>query len=222
MAQSVTNTQHYQDIANAIRVKTGKTDTFRPSEMASEILGITTATESWVRPSGLPDYSQVDISDQEVLYMTYDTQCAKRASNFISVVITGSATTVEWGTLSNGVFTAAGSANLASGNTYRATLPTNLGRYVVYRIKPSGSTHISRYYLNTSDTTIASQRISAFRQPLVEVYCRLPYLTNISSYLVSTHTISFTHYGAISPTSMANSFQYGYVLERVYFDALDT
>lgn len=223
MAKAVTNTQHYSDIAAAIRTKTGKTQTLQPSEMAAEISSIETATpETWVRPTELPDYSQVDISNEEVLYLTYDTQLVKLASNFVSFYIAGTATVIEWGTLSNGVFTSAGSTTLASGGTYRATLPTNLGKYIVYRIKPSGASHITRYYLGTSNITIASQRINAVKQPLIEVYCRLPYINNLSGPLTATNTISFTHYGAISPTSMASAFSNSYSIEHIFFESLNT
>lgn len=223
MAKAITNTQYYYDIADAIRTKTGKEDTFSPSEMANEILGITTGdTEQWVRPAELPDYSKIDISSDEVLYLTYDTQFVKLASNFISITVVGTATIIEWGTLNNGVFTVSQSTTLASGGTYRATLPDNIGKYVVYRIKPSGASHITRYYLNTSDTTIANQRINAVKQPLIEVYCRLPYINNLGGPLTATNTVSFTHYGAISPTSMAQAFSNSYAIEHIFFESLNT
>lgn len=223
MAKAITNTQYYYDIADAIRTKTGKEDTFSPSEMANEILGITTGdTEQWVRPAELPDYSKIDISNDEVLYLTYDTQLVKLASNFIGITIAGTATIIEWGTLNNGVFTVSQSTTLASGGTYRATLPDNIGKYVVYRIKPSGASHITRWYLNNSEPTIASQRITAFKQPLIEVYCRLPYVNYLGAYMASCHTISYTQYGACNPTSMSSAFAYSYAIERIYFEDLDT
>lgn len=223
MAKAVTNTQHYSDIAMAIRTKTGKTQELRPSEMAAEISSIETAKpEIWQRPNYLPDYSKVNLETQEVLYLTYDTTIVKRKSNFISITVTGSPTTIEWGTLNNGILTVSDSATLDSGGTYRASLPTNLGRYVVYRIKPSGTTHITRWYLNSSEPTIANQRITAFKQPLIEVYCRLPYVNHLGGYMASCHTISYAQYGACNPTSMSSAFAYSYAIERIYFEDLDT
>lgn len=223
MAKAITNTQHYQDIAAAIRTKTGRTSTLKPSEMAAEIQSITTATpEAWSRPTELPDMTKINLGTQEVLYMTYDTTIVNRASNFIGVTVVGTATTIEWGTLNNGTLTVAGSTTLASGGTYRADLPTNLGQYVVYRIKPSGSGHITRYYLNSSNVTIASQRINSYKQPLVEVYCRLPYTNHLGGYLTSVHTVCYSQYGACNPTNMSSSFAYSYAIERIYFEDLNT
>lgn len=37
MANKITNTQHYQDIANAIRIKNGSADTYTPAQMAQAI-----------------------------------------------------------------------------------------------------------------------------------------------------------------------------------------
>lgn len=224
MAKSITNTQHYSDIATAIRTKTGRTSQLKPSEMAAEIQSIVTSTpESWSRSADIPDYSQVTLGNSdEVIYLTYDTTIAKLHSNFVSFGISGSATIVEWGTLTNGTFTIAGTATLANNGTYRAWLPTNLGRYVVYRIRPSATAHITRYYLNNSDITIGSQRINTQKQPLIEVYCRLPYVNTLAGYLVSYYTLSYIHYGSISVTNMSNAFAYGYSLENIYFEQLNT
>ena len=222
MAKAVTNTQHYTDIANAIRSRTGKSGALKPSQMAAEIQDIPDDPK-WVRPQELPDYSKITFSStDEVLYMTYDTQLKNAHSNFVGFVINGTATIIEWGTLNNGTFTVAGTANLGSGGTYRATLPSNLGRYIVYRIRPNGTGHITRYYLASSDVVVNSQRIDSARQPMIEVYCRLPYLNNLSGYLTSQYSVSFTHYGAISPTSMYNAFAYSYYLEHIFFESLNT
>jgi hypothetical protein len=40
MANKITNTQYYEDIADAIREKNGEQTTYRPSEMAEAILEI--------------------------------------------------------------------------------------------------------------------------------------------------------------------------------------
>ena len=49
MAKAVTNTQHYTDIANAIRSRTGKSGALKPSQMAAEIQDIPDDPK-WVRP----------------------------------------------------------------------------------------------------------------------------------------------------------------------------
>lgn len=41
MAYGLTNSEHYADIASAIRTKNGKTDTYKPGEMADAILDLT-------------------------------------------------------------------------------------------------------------------------------------------------------------------------------------
>lgn len=41
MAYGLTNSEHYEDIASAIRTKNGKTDTYKPGEMADAILELT-------------------------------------------------------------------------------------------------------------------------------------------------------------------------------------
>lgn len=42
MANKITNTQYYEDIADAIREKNGEQTTYLPSEMADAILDIPT------------------------------------------------------------------------------------------------------------------------------------------------------------------------------------
>lgn len=44
MAKVLTNPQHYTNIANAIRGKTGSSDTYTPAEMADAILAIEAGT----------------------------------------------------------------------------------------------------------------------------------------------------------------------------------
>lgn len=45
MAYGLTNSEHYEDIASAIRTKNGKTDTYKPGQMADAIRAITGGSE---------------------------------------------------------------------------------------------------------------------------------------------------------------------------------
>lgn len=166
--------QIFTNIANAIRSKNGKETTYKPREMAAAIASIGAEPTKWIRPSNWPDYSKVDLTDQEVIYLTYD--CTYTTENHISVLVSG-AYTIKRGTLNNGSFTSVTSTNMTSGATFQEELPTNAGDYVVYQITPQSGSHITDFRFVSMTDPNSSVAWGGTQQHCIERYCRVPYHT---------------------------------------------
>lgn len=164
-------------IANAIRNKNDSNTTYKPSEMDEAINDLVVINnDRWVRPAAWPDYSQVDISEDEVIYLTYETSMD---DGWISIRVFGNYK-VERGSLTNGIFTAVDSANCDSGTSFQKPLPTDEGAYVVYKITPQAGAHLERFFFARRDNLKTSLYRHAQQQPCVERYASLPYWTGIS------------------------------------------
>ena len=198
-------------IANAIRSKNGTNTTYKPAQMDDAINALNVfKPSSWSRPSSFPDYSQLDISEDEVIYLTYDTSYD---SMWISVRVYG-AYTIKRGSLSNGVFTAATSTNCASGDIFRENLPTNAGAYVVYQITPQSGSSLTRFEFARKDDENSSTYFQSWQQPCVERYCSIPNWVGTANrsnnqYTWSTrYIVADTVMNAI-PTSLVSAYSDG-------------
>lgn len=170
---------------------------------------------TWIRPSEWPQYTESLIANTEVIYLTYD--CTEMASGdvlrgFVSFYVKG-AYQVERGSLVNGAFTAVATSSLSSGETFAELLPSDEGNYVVYRITPTGTAHITQFYFTQS----AAQDGYSARQPYsvqtcIERYANLPYLTTTSAAAWTVMPlVSDTVIGLESVTTLYNSYNQSYI-----------
>lgn len=172
-------------IANAIRDRNNSNTTYKPSEMDEAINNlITVDRDEWVRPADWPDYSQVDISNNDVIYLTYDTTMD---NGWISIIVYGDYI-VERGSLNNGIFTSVSSTNCTSGTSFKEHLPTNEGTYVVYKITPQPGKWIDRFFFARRDDLDSSFYYYAQHQPCIERYARLPYWSGLTGRTSNQYT----------------------------------
>lgn len=209
--------QYLNDIADSIRKMQGSKKTMKPYQMADEIKKcdiVWDPDEKWVRPSDWPDYSQIDISNFEGMYFTYDTSRADNRTQFVCILVYCSGGyTVERGQIIDGVFVSEYSTDIANQSYFREWIQSTESGYVVYRITPKTSgAAITRMQMGNLESFMAGNgRLLNFRlQPLLERYGRLPnatYLTNWSNRSVISDTIldlksltslSTTWYGSFS------------------------
>ena len=201
----VIDEQIFTDIADAIRDRNGEETTYKPREMAEAVEDLhNVRPKKWTRPSDWPDYSKVDLTDQEVIYLTYD---CSYDSRWCSVKVSG-AYTVERGSLNNGVFTSVYSANQASASTFQQQLPTNEGTYVVYRITPQEGAHITSFRFMQVTDSESNSAFAVWWHPCIERYARLP---NMTGSLVdwSTRLMVADTVMDMAPNNMTNAFNNG-------------
>lgn len=165
----------FTNIADAIRDRNGETATYKPREMDDAIKDLhNVRVKKWERPSDWPDYSKVDLTNQEVIYLTYDCTDIYDPKP-ISIRVYGAYSVVR-GQINNGIFTASSDVtNVASGGIFREMLPTDEGDYVVYKITPQEDAVITRFAFARWDNLEASGGYyPSWIQPCVERYCRIP------------------------------------------------
>lgn len=171
MANVLVNETSLQNIANSIRKKNETQNTYKPAEMDEAINDLMVVdTKDWVRPADWPDYSQVDLTNQEVIYLTYDTSMDDA---YISIRVYGNYT-VERGSLNNGIFTTITTTNCSSGTVFQEDLPTDEGNYVVYKITPQSGANITRFAFARKDDPYSVHYFRSWVQPCIERYCRVP------------------------------------------------
>lgn len=178
--QVVIDEQVFTDIADAIRDRNGETATYKPREMAAAVEDLhNVRVTRWVRPSDWPDYFKVDLTDQEVIYLTYDCTYDDR---FASFRVSG-AYTVERGQIINGVFVPVANSieNVAANTNFAELLPTNEGDYVVYKITPQEGSHITSFRFRNYNDINSSYDYGSIDNPCVERYCNIPYHTAVFS-----------------------------------------
>lgn len=193
----VIDEQVFTDIADAIRDRNGEETTYKPREMAEAVENLhNVRPKKWVRPSDWPDYSKVQIADdEEVIYLTYDCTYDGKIASF---VCQGNYT-VARGSLINGTFTATSTTNVSSGVIFEQSLPTNEGNYVVYKITPQSSVnHLTNFrFKNVNDPDSSSSFISN-QQPCVERYANVPNMT--CTWPISTNNDSWSTRYIVSDT----------------------
>lgn len=106
MAIVTTNDQNYKDIAEAIRGKTGKTDLLLPSQMATEISGITGGgeiieNEKYIRPTEWLTLPDRDESKDQVFILV----AIYKDTNLPVTINTTGECTISWGDINDTVVT---------------------------------------------------------------------------------------------------------------------
>ena len=206
--------QVFTDIADAIRDRNGEETTYKPGEMATAVEDLhNVRVKKWVKPSDWPDYSKVDLTDQEVIYLTYDCTYDDRAACFL---LQGVYTVTRGQIDSNGTFVAsAESTNVNSNSIFTEYLPTDEGDYVVYKIEPQeGQTLYNFRFRNRTDPE-ASATIEAKIQPCIERYANLPNITgslsgsNGANEAWSTRYMRADTVQSMKPTSIQNIYNTG-------------
>lgn len=157
--------------------------------MAAEIddVAIVWDTDEWQRPIEWPDYSQIDLTNFEGMYFTYDTSQADHYDEWVGLYCACSGGyKVERGQIVNGTFVPSFSVNKSSGAIFEEFLDPTVTGYVVYRITAVnvGAQITSIGMRDMSATLRADGRVNRlfYYQPLVERYGRLPNLTTFSNW----------------------------------------
>ena len=222
MGQAYIEERELTDIANAIRSTFKSSNLYTPAEMA--IVISTQEPGKWVRPNTWPDYSLISDLDGWT-YLTYDLNINSSGSiySFVSLYFEGCSVTVERGTLSNGSFTVATSTTVATKNYFRESLPTNVGRYIVYRFKPQAT--LTKFLFGNSAALIGTSVLPGVYQPCVEFYGSVN-LTNMAGDANTSNTTifmkSYRNHGTIAPTTMSYAFGNGWLIENIDTPYLDT
>lgn len=134
----------------------------------------------WVRPSNFPNYDYIDRTNEEALYLTYDCTVAKAfpdVPQYASFAIGGStAGVIEQGYVDSTGFHAETTYSTSDfsldSNTVAIQLPTSGRDFVVFRITPSGSSHITVFTFITRDGKYSGTDYRC--QYCVEAWGRLP------------------------------------------------
>lgn len=200
MAKVLIEEQYLHDIADSIRKMTGKKSPITTDSMAGEIQQaeiVWNPDEKWQRPIDWPDYSEIDLTDFEGMYFTYDTSKADHYDDWVSFYCTCSGGyKVERGQIVNGSFVADYTTTKSSSAVFEEWIESTITGYVVYRITPAtASGHIT--VLGHRDMTATLRTDGRYNrtyhfQPLLERYGRLPELTSFSNwanYFVVSDTI---------------------------------
>jgi len=173
------------------------------------------------RPLSWPDYTKVDLTGQEVCYLTYaycemtegmERVCALR------VVCTGNYT-LERGHIGESGFVSE-AAFIAAGNTTIGFAGSDTGTtdYVCYRITGVGITQISQ----SDYTTIDGEIHFGTQQPVTEVYARLPNLSSSPKYMIGLYTRFQTLIDVSGIQTLKNGWSYSYNIEALVLDGWDT
>ena len=221
MSVVLINDEYLQDIADSIRKMKHKSNPITTDSMASEIEGIDVGYdvgEKWQRPVDWPDYSQIDISDFEGMYFTYDTTGAPSTTKWCGITCTVSGGfKVERGQIVNGEFVAEQSTNVATKGTFFEWIPYTISGYVVYKVSPQtagaaitvmGITALTATQSGTGCTLIA------YQQPILERYGRLPHVTSFSSW-TNMYVISDTILDMAALTTMNSLWNNSYTIQNI-------
>jgi len=212
----------FTNIADAIRDRNGETATYKPREMDEAIKDLhNVRVKKWERPSDWPDYSKVDLTNQEVIYLTYD--CTDTYDpKPISIRVYGAYSVVR-GQINNGIFTASSDVtNVASGGIFREMLPTNEGDYVVYKVTPQEDAVITRFeFARWDDLESSVGYHRSTLQPCVERYCRIPSWIGTGNRTTDQYTWTTRYLIADTvmagvPVNLTNAYNDGgYILKKV-------
>lgn len=128
----------------------------------------------WQRPAEFPDYSQIDISNEEACYYSYFTNTD---NSFVSIQITATGSyTVSIGTIANGSFNALETETFTSSATYSKVLTGYDTDYVVVRI--AGTITKLKFVRYETESIVNDLRT----QSCVEIYGRVPHLGDCNEF----------------------------------------
>lgn len=189
--------------------------------MAAEIekAEIVWDADEWQRPIEWPDYSEIDLTNFEGMYFTYDTSQADNYDEWVGLYCACSGGyKVEKGQIVNGSFVVSQTTNKNSGALFEEFLEPTVTGYVVYRVtaQTAGSPITSIGLRDMSATLRPDGRVSRpyYYQPLVERYGRLPNLTSFSNW-GNNFVYSDTVLDLKKITTLANAWIYCYRIKNI-------
>ena len=138
--------------------------------------------DKWVRPSNFPNLDSLDISQEEVLYLTYEANLP----NSLACIRPNATGTwyVDIGTVSNGVYTVKSTDTLSGDVIYMKALRGYDEKYVVLRIRGTikgRGTYTNGFFRETYD--LNGEKLSGALQSLVEIYGRMPNCTSLYAFV---------------------------------------
>lgn len=177
--EELENSPYQKAVTDTYAVAAGMSATM-PAEQTPENLAATVATipyspTRWQRPTEWPNYDYVDKTSEEAIYLTYDTA---GEANFASFYLQGSNLAVTRGYIdADGYHAQTAPVTVRTSQCFTETLPTDSGRYVVYKI--TGTIQIFNFA--NSDGTNYSGSGDGISQACVEQYGYMPNATRIAS-----------------------------------------
>lgn len=177
--EELENSPYQKAVTDTYAVAAGMSATM-PAEQTPENLAATVATipyspTRWQRPTEWPNYNYVDKTSEEAIYLTYDTA---GEANFASFYLQGSNLAVTRGYIdADGYHAQTAPVTVRTSQCFTETLPTDNGRYVVYKI--TGTIQIFNFA--NSDGTNYSGSGDGISQACVEQYGYMPNATRIAS-----------------------------------------
>ena len=231
-----------EEIGDAIRYQNNTNQKYTPHTMAEAIRDYkgsldTTANAvfsppSYTRPNTYPDFSNVDMTDFDGVYLVYDLNKTPNYG-FISFYATTKTTatgciSIDRGHLSNNVFVSDESFTMNSGTYFHHTLDSANGSIQIWRI--TSTLHLSRISF-VGSTGDSATTLWNFTQPCVERYGRLPWVENLSSTVNSTWSsgcwatlwmVADHVKDVVSVTNMSGAWNSAYNLRDISFDGWDT
>lgn len=208
---------------------TGKKDLITTDSMANEIEQaeiVWNPEEKWQRPLDWPDYSQIDLTNFEGMYFTYDTTHADHYDEWVGIYCACSGGyKVERGQIVNGVFAAEATFTKSSGAIFEEWIESTITGHVVYKVSAVTAgqpiTSIGLRDMTTALRTDGRTNRTTFFQPIQERYGRLPNLTTFSNwanYFVESDTILDLK----KLTTLSQVWNYSYNIENINISGFDS
>ena len=221
MADYVVSGTSLTSVADAIRAKTGGNSSLQfPTGFVNEMDKVPSLM--WQRPAEFPDYSKIDISQEECIFFTYDTT-ARDSMDWMSIYVECSGGyIVERGYLVDGVWTVEETHSVSSSTVFNEYLPTDRD-YTVYKVKPSDGNHITLISMNTPNEYNGFTGVNNetyYFQKCVERYGNLPYVTQFGKGYAyrswsSRYVVAETQLSCRSVTTFVGKFQNFYRLKYI-------
>lgn len=229
MGKVLIEEQYLHDIANSIRkMNLGKspitTDSMARAIEECEI--IYDPEEKWQRPIDWPDYSQIDLTNFEGMYFTYDTSRADHYDEWVGLYCACSGGyKVDRGQIVNGQFVIQQSVTKSSGSHFEEWVEATNSGYVVYRITAAvpGNpiTSIGLRDMSATLRTDGRENRGLRFQPILERYGRLPNLTAFSNWPTYT-VVSDTIWDLKKLTSLASVWDSCFLIQNIDITGYDS
>ncbi len=206
-----------QDMADAIRYRTGAVEALTPAEMIEELekryledldiepYGI---TGDWVRPSDWPDLDSLNLEmsgSTDFVYMTYDADSDDAHIAWHIDTSSGKAT-IDIGHIENGTYVVDETAEVSSGTNYSKSLEEYSG-YVVVRITGT-ITHCYGFSVTANGATVMPYRA----QPVMERIAYIPHFT----YLAPSSSYAWGMW-SLEHEVISQGSSYGYALTSLTY-----